>query len=60
MTMVWVGASSSLRSPRRTCSLSASSSAVRFLEFMRACPHCGQSTTLLLHSSQSRCPSGHW
>lgn len=43
-----------------TWSRAARSSAIRFLEFMSACPHWGQSTRRLLQSSQSKCPSGHW
>ena len=37
-----------------TCNLTARSSAVRFLEFMRAWPHCGQSVRWWLQLSQSR------
>ena len=43
-----------------TCSLMARSSAIRFLEFINAWPHCGQSTSLWLHLWHNKWPSGHW
>ena len=43
-----------------TWSLIAKSSAVLFLEFINACPHWGQSTSLWLQRRHNKCPSGHW
>ena len=43
-----------------TCSLMARSSAIRFLEFINAWPHWGQSTSLWLHLWHNKWPSGHW